>query len=56
MVDTDNQFYKIKKQVSYFKSIINNTPGCIFWKNKEGIYLGCNHVFVEMLAWIKLRK
>ncbi len=37
-----------KKQISEFKNIIRDIPGCIYWKDKNSIYLGCNHEFLEM--------
>ncbi|MEB3360058.1 MAG: response regulator [Synechococcales bacterium] len=36
-----------KEQEILLKSIINRLPQAIFWKNREGKYLGCNRVFAE---------
>ncbi len=32
---------------SYFEKIIDITPGHLYWKNKEGVYLGCNLFMVH---------
>lgn len=31
-----------------FKNIISKMPGSVYWKNKEGVYLGCNDYVAEM--------
>jgi two-component system, OmpR family, aerobic respiration control sensor histidine kinase ArcB len=32
---------------SYFEKIIDAAPGHLYWKNKEGVYLGCNLFMVH---------
>ena len=32
---------------SYFEKIIDIAPGHLYWKNKEGVYLGCNLFMVH---------
>ncbi len=32
----------------YLKTIIKTLPGSIYWKNMEGVYLGCNDFMLEM--------
>lgn len=34
--------------VSYHKNIIENVPGLIYWKDKNGKYLGCNKNLVNL--------
>lgn len=34
-------------QVSLIKTIIENIPQAVFWKNKEGVFLGCNIQFAK---------
>ncbi len=40
-----------EKRVNYLQSfldtIIDSVPGDIYWKNTEGVYLGCNNAMVE---------
>lgn len=40
-----------QKKLHYLKNcldtIVDNVPGSIYWKNKEGVYLGCNNAFVR---------
>jgi two-component system aerobic respiration control sensor histidine kinase ArcB len=40
-----------QKKLQYLKNcldtIIDNVPGSVYWKNKEGVYLGCNNAFVR---------
>ncbi len=38
-----------KTAVSYLEHIVECMPGSLYWKDKEGIYLGCNNLLVEML-------
>jgi two-component system aerobic respiration control sensor histidine kinase ArcB len=39
---------KQKKEIFYLKSIIKKLPGSVYWKNKEGVYLGCNDFVLDM--------
>ncbi len=36
------------KAALYLKNIIRNMPGSIYWKDKEGLFLGCNDFVVKM--------
>lgn len=38
---------KHKAILSYLEHIVECTPGSIYWKNKEGMYLGCNNYMVR---------
>ncbi|RUR13892.1 PAS domain-containing sensor histidine kinase [Legionella sp. km772] len=38
---------------SYFNSIINSLPGAIYWKDREGHYLGCNQFVAQMAGFDK---
>jgi len=35
----------------FFSKLLNQLPLHIFWKNKDGIYLGCNNVFAKALGF-----
>lgn len=40
-----------KKQAeSYLQNAVEQIPGEIYWKNKEGVYLGCNSRFAKHLG------
>ncbi|KTD16951.1 response regulator [Legionella jordanis] len=36
---------------TYINSIINSLPGAIYWKDKEGHYLGCNQFVAQMAGF-----
>lgn len=37
-----------KKTQVYLENIIARMPGSVYWKDKEGVYLGCNDYVAEM--------
>jgi PAS domain S-box-containing protein len=39
----------IKEQI-YIDNILRHIPGCIFWKDRDGVYLGCNQMEAEMVG------
>lgn len=40
----DNQ----KNEIFYLQSIMRMLPGSVYWKNRDGVYLGCNEFVLEM--------
>ncbi|MDH5379065.1 MAG: diguanylate cyclase, partial [Gammaproteobacteria bacterium] len=48
------QVVNVEKQASEYddllQTIINAIPAPIFYKNEKGVYLGCNHAFLEYLG------
>ncbi len=38
----------IYEQQMYLENIISCLPGSIYWKDRQGVYLGCNEVVVRM--------
>lgn len=36
---------------SYVNTIINNMPGAVYWKDKEGRYMGCNKFVAQMAGF-----
>jgi PAS domain S-box-containing protein len=34
----------------YIDNILQNIPGCIYWKDVNGVYLGCNKMEIEVLG------
>lgn len=38
---------KTKATKQFFEHIVSAVPGSIYWKNKEGVYLGCNEYMVK---------
>jgi two-component system cell cycle sensor histidine kinase/response regulator CckA len=41
----------LRKRVATLASIINFMPQSIYWKDKDGVYLGCNGQFARTLGW-----
>lgn len=39
---------KLKSTNAYLNNIIFNIPGCVYWKDQEGVYRGCNREFLDM--------
>ncbi|MDR2251785.1 MAG: PAS domain-containing protein, partial [Endomicrobium sp.] len=39
-----------KKQIK-ISDILEGTPGCIYWKDVDGVYLGCNQAEAEVLGF-----
>jgi len=35
---------------TYLQNIIATLPGCVYWKDSEGVYLGCNNAMLEMVG------
>lgn len=40
----------LKEQVEFLQKLIDAIPNPIFYKNRKGIYLGCNHAFETYLG------
>ena len=40
----------LKRQVSIMTSVINSIPDLIFYEDLEGLYLGCNKAFAELIG------
>ncbi|MCX6690132.1 MAG: PAS domain S-box protein, partial [Methanoregula sp.] len=41
---------EIKRQAGLIKSLLDSIPDIIFFKDKEGVYLGCNPPFAEFVG------
>jgi len=48
VIDKENDTLK-----SYFNTIINTLPGAVYWKDKDGFYLGCNKFVANMAGFDK---
>ncbi|MCC5015836.1 MULTISPECIES: PAS domain-containing sensor histidine kinase [unclassified Legionella] len=48
VIDRTNEALK-----SYINAIINTLPGAIYWKDKEGRYMGCNQFVANMAGFDK---
>ncbi|GHT98796.1 hypothetical protein FACS1894126_4600 [Alphaproteobacteria bacterium] len=44
-VKTDNAANEV-----YINNILKHVPGCIYWKDIDGIYLGCNQMEADMVG------
>ncbi|WP_136796562.1 PAS domain-containing protein [Desulfosediminicola ganghwensis] len=40
----------VRKQLSFMTSVINSIPDLIFYKDLEGVYLGGNKAFAELIG------
>jgi len=45
----NNESYNNLK--AYINAIINNLPGAVYWKDKDGCYIGCNKFVAEMAGF-----
>lgn len=45
----DNQKQQ-ESTLNYFEDIISRVPGCVYWLDKNNIYLGCNNNLVQLLG------
>ncbi len=43
----------IQEQNHFLETLINSIPSPVFYKNSDGIYLGCNRAFLEILGLTK---
>lgn len=41
---------ELKRNVNFTSALLNAVPTPVFYKDKEGRYLGCNHAFVELMG------
>ncbi|CDZ78018.1 Aerobic respiration control sensor protein ArcB [Legionella massiliensis] len=48
MIATLSDITSIQKNLFYIKNILNKVPGSIYWKDKNGVYLGCNDFVLQM--------
>ena len=41
---------ELKRNINFTGALLNAVPTPVFYKDKEGRYLGCNHSFVELMG------
>lgn len=41
---------ELKRNVNFTRALLNAVPTPVFYKDREGRYLGCNHAFVELMG------
>ncbi len=41
---------QVKEQLNFIETILNTIPSPVFYKNVEGVYLGCNRAFEEFMG------
>jgi PAS domain S-box-containing protein len=41
---------ELSQQLDFMRQLIEAIPGPVFYKNREGRYLGCNQAFLEMIG------
>jgi two-component system sensor histidine kinase/response regulator len=42
---------ELKKNQTMLEAVLNSIPQAVFWKNKEGKYMGCNRNFASMAGF-----
>ncbi|MBP8639679.1 MAG: PAS domain S-box protein [Oscillospiraceae bacterium] len=50
VTDREEAIKEIANKQALLSSLINATPDLIFFKNKDGVYLGCNKAFSEFVG------
>lgn len=51
--EQEKQLNKLKNTVFYLNSIIKKLPGSVFWKDINGVYLGCNDFVQKEMAGVE---
>jgi signal transduction histidine kinase len=51
--EQDKQLNELKNTVFYLNSIIKRLPGSVFWKDINGVYLGCNDFVQKEMAGVE---
>jgi PAS domain-containing protein len=41
---------ELSQQLHFMRQLIEAIPGPVFYKNRQGLYLGCNQAFLESSA------
>ena len=41
---------ELSQQLHFMRQLIEAIPGPVFYKNREGLYLGCNQAFLELVG------
>ena len=44
--ETNNNKANNPEIIYYLERLVNDFPGCIYWKNRNGHYLGCSQYYV----------
>ncbi|MDR3253829.1 MAG: PAS domain-containing sensor histidine kinase [Endomicrobium sp.] len=47
---TKNLASQVLREQIYINNILQHVPGCIYWKDTNGVYLGCNQLEAEILG------
>ena len=51
MIEERNHFFQaLSQEQILLRSLIDAIPNLIFYKNKDSVYLGCNHAFAEYMG------
>lgn len=45
---TEEELVKSKATLNL---VLNNIPQAVYWKNEEGVYLGCNQAYVQLVGY-----
>lgn len=55
-LDTSTLIREQKAEIARLTSVIDGLPGCIYWKDKDGRYLGRNKFSVEKMQEVGLEE
>lgn len=53
IAEQEIQINELKDKVFYLNSIIKKLPGSVFWKDINGVYLGCNDFVLKEMAGVE---
>ncbi|EXI79034.1 MAG: Bacteriophytochrome cph2 [Candidatus Accumulibacter appositus] len=42
--------HELSQQLDFMHQLVEAIPGPVFYKNRQGLYLGCNQAFLEMIG------
>jgi len=57
MIDGQNKEKKrlileLSESRTMLNTVLDTIPQSIFWKDREGVYLGCNKAFADAAGWL----
>ena len=45
-----------KSSDDFFHACLMSLPGCVFWKDRKGVYLGANPAYLKLLGLRSLKQ
>lgn len=47
----DDIIFSLKNEINFLEKILHSLPGNVYWKNQDGILLGCNNNLAKILGY-----